>query len=131
MSIVSVKGDFDQEYQSKNSVRSLHICESRSKSWRVCVTFVQKGHWKRGRDFHRYTKLSKLVLFWFHGSSFKGFLLFFLFSDWLTSSHLKSRIERGFLDILSRHICNAVTATIPVTNYATSFGAKVCSENQV
>ena len=36
------------------------------------------------------------------------FLLFFLFSDWLKLSHLRSRIER---DIFSRHICSAVTKT--------------------
>ena len=54
----------------------------------------------------------------------KVFLLFFLFSDWSKSNHLKSRIERGFLDIFSRHICSAVTETIRVTNYATNFGAK-------
>ena len=59
------------------------------------------------------------------------FLSFFLFSDWLKSNHLRSRIERGFLDIFSRHICSAVTETIRMTNYATSFGAKKCSENQV
>ena len=29
----------------------------------------------------------------------KVFLLFFLFSDWLKSNHLRSRIGRGFLDI--------------------------------
>ena len=68
---------------------------------------------------------------WFHGSSFKAFLLFILFSDWLKSDHLRSRIERGFLDIFSRHICSAVTETIRVTNYATGFGAKNCSGNQV
>ena len=68
---------------------------------------------------------------WFHGSSFKGFSIVFLFSDWLKSNHLKSRIERGFLGIFSHHICSAVTETIRVTNYATSFGAKKCSENQV
>ena len=61
----------------------------------------------------------------------KVFLLFFLFSDWLKSNHLRSPIECGFLDIFSRHICGAVTETIRVTNYATSFGAKKCSENQV
>ena len=42
---------------------------------------------------------SHLGICWFHGSSFKGFLLFFLFSDWLKSNHLRSRIERGFSDI--------------------------------
>ena len=47
-----------------------------------------------------------------------------MFSDWVESNHLRSRIERGFLDIFSRHICSAVTETIWVTNYATSFGAK-------
>ena len=61
----------------------------------------------------------------------KAFLLFFLFSDWLKSNHLRSWIERGFLDIFSRHICSAVTETIRVTNYATSFGATKCSENRV
>ena len=59
------------------------------------------------------------------------FLLFFLFSDWLMSNHLKSRIECGFLDIFSRHICSTVKKTIRVTNFATSFGAKKCSEDQV
>ena len=49
---------------------------------------------------------------------------FFLFSDWLNSNHLKSRIERGFLDIFSTNICSAVTETIRVTNYAASFGGK-------
>ena len=61
----------------------------------------------------------------------KVFRLFFLFSDWLKYNHLKSRIERGFLDIFSRHICSFVTETIRVTNYYTSFGAKKCSENYV
>ena len=54
----------------------------------------------------------------------KFFLLFFLFSDSLKSNHLNRRIERGFWDISSRHICNDVTETIRVTNYATSFRAK-------
>ena len=63
--------------------------------------------------------------YWSYGSSFKGF------SDWLKLNCLRSRIERGFLDIFSRHICSAVTETIRVTNYATSFGARKCSENQV
>ena len=61
----------------------------------------------------------------------KVLLLRFLFSDWLKSNHLKSRIEHGFLDIFSRNICGAVTETIRVTNNATSFGVKKCSENQV
>ena len=61
---------------------------------------------------------------WFHGSSFKDFSIVFLFSDWLKWNHLRSRIKRGFLDIFSRHICSTVTATIRVTNYATSFGGK-------
>ena len=61
----------------------------------------------------------------------KVLLLFFLFSDWLKSNHLRSQIEHGFLNIFSRHICSAETETIRVTNYATSFGAKTCSQNQV
>ena len=67
---------------------------------------------------------------WIHGSSFKGFPVVFLFSNWLKSNHLRSRIEFGFLDIFSRHICSVVTETIQVTNYATSFGAKKCSKNK-
>ena len=31
-------------------------------------------------------------------------------------------------DIFSRHICYAVTETIQVTNYATSYGEKKCSK---
>ena len=68
---------------------------------------------------------------WFYGSSFKGFLLFFLFSDWLKSNHLKSRIEQGVLDIFSRHICSAVTETIWMRNYTTHFCAENCLENQI
>ena len=68
---------------------------------------------------------------WFHRSSFKGFSIAFLFSDWLKSNHLRSHIKRGFSDIFSRHICSTVTKTIRVTSYAASFGAKKCSENQV
>ena len=49
----------------------------------------------------------------------KVFLLFFLLSDGLKSNHIRSRIECGFLDISSRHICRAVTETIRVTNYPT------------
>ena len=33
------------------------------------------------------------------GSSFKSCLIVFLFSDWLKSNHLRSRIECGFLDM--------------------------------
>ena len=61
----------------------------------------------------------------------KVFLLFFVLSDWLKLSHLKSRIECRFSDIFSRHICCTVAKTIQVTNYAVSFGAKKCSENRI
>ena len=54
----------------------------------------------------------------------KAFLLFFLLPDWLKLNHLKSRMECGFSDIFSRHICSNVAETIGVTNYAASFGAK-------
>ena len=54
----------------------------------------------------------------------KAFLLFFLLPDWLKLNHLKSRMECGFSDIISRHICSTVAGTIGVTNYAASFGAK-------
>ena len=59
----------------------------------------------------------------------KAFLLFFLLPDWLKLNHLKSRMECGFSDIFSRHICSTVVETIGVTNYAASFGAKKCLEN--
>ena len=61
---------------------------------------------------------------WFHGSSFKGFSVVFLFSDCLNSNHLKSRIEHGVWTFFPRHICSAVTETIWVTNYTTRFGTK-------
>ena len=54
----------------------------------------------------------------------KAFLLFFLLPDWPKLNHLKSRMEYGFSDIFSRHICSTVAETIGVTNYAASFGAK-------
>ena len=54
----------------------------------------------------------------------KAFLLFFLLLDWLKLNHLKIRMECGFSDIFSRHICSTVAETIGVTNYAASFGAK-------
>ena len=51
----------------------------------------------------------------------KAFLLFFLLPDWLKLNHLKSRLECGFTDIFSRHICSTVAETIGVTNYVVSF----------
>ena len=45
----------------------------------------------------------------------KVFLLFMLFSDWLKSNHLQSRIGSGFLDIFFG-ICCAITEAIRVTN---------------
>ena len=61
----------------------------------------------------------------------KVFLLFFLLPDWLSLNHLKSRMECGFSDIFSRHICSNVAETIGVTNNPASFGAKKCSENHI
>ena len=58
----------------------------------------------------------------------KVFLLFFLLPDWLNLNHLKSRMECGFSDIFSRHICSNVEETIGVINNPASFGAKKCSE---
>ena len=42
----------------------------------------------------------------------KAFLLFFLLPDWLKLNHLKSRMECGFSDTFSRHICSTVAETI-------------------
>ena len=53
----------------------------------------------------------------------KAFLLFFLLPDWL-KLNLKSRMECGFSDIFSCHICSTEAKTIGVANYAASFGAK-------
>ena len=97
-------------------------------------TFVSKPpvcmkHWSNG--FLQDDLQGIELVCWFHGSSFKGFSIVFLFSDWLKSNHLRSRIKCGFLNIFSSHICSTVTETIRVTNYATSFGVKKCSENQV
>ena len=54
----------------------------------------------------------------------KVFLLLFLLSDWLELNHLKRRMECGFSDIFSCHICSTVEETIGVTNNSESFGAK-------
>ena len=61
----------------------------------------------------------------------KAFLLFFLLPDWLKLNHLKSPMECGFSNIFSRHFCSTIAETIGLTNYAASFGAKTCSENQI
>ena len=61
----------------------------------------------------------------------KAFPLLFLLPDWLKLNHLKSRMECGFSDIFSSHICSTVAEIIGVTNYAASFGAKKCSENHI
>ena len=61
----------------------------------------------------------------------KAFLSFFLLSDWLNLNHLKSRMECGFSDIISRLICSTVVETRGMTNYAASFSANKCSENYI
>ena len=58
----------------------------------------------------------------------KAFLLFFLLPDWLKLNHPKSRMECGFTEIFSRHICSTIAKTISVTNYAAGFGAKNVQE---
>ena len=74
------------------------------------------------REPYRALVLSRLHLSscWFHGSSFKGVLLFFLLPDWLKLNHLKSQMECGFSDIFSCHFCSTVAETIGLTNYAAS-----------
>ena len=54
----------------------------------------------------------------------KAFLLFFLLPDLLKLNHLKSRMDCGFSDIFSHHICSIAAETMCVTNYAASFGPK-------
>ena len=66
----------------------------------------------------------KAAYSWIFHDTNSSFLLFFLLPDWLKLNHLKCRMECGFSDIFSRHICSTVAETIGVTNYAASFGAK-------
>ena len=61
----------------------------------------------------------------------KAFLLFFLLRVWLKLNHLKSRMECGFSQIFSRHICSTAAETIVVTKYVASFGTKKSSENHI
>ena len=61
----------------------------------------------------------------------KAFLLFFMLPDWLKLNDIKSRMECGFSDNFSHHICSTVAETIGVTNNAASFGAEKCSENHI
>ena len=42
----------------------------------------------------------------------------------LKLNHFKSRMECGFSDIFSHHICSTIAETIGVSNYSASFGAK-------
>ena len=92
----------------------------------ISIISVQHPCWKSLKPSYSWT-----LYCWFHGSSSKAFLLFFLLPDWLKLNHLKSRMECGFSDIFSRHICSTVAETIGVINYAASFGAKKCSENHI
>ena len=95
-----------------NETFVMHECFiSRSKSRVQCVNL-------------KYLPIKLLEICWFHGSSFKGFSIVFLLSDWLKLNHLKSRMECGFSDIFSRHFCSTIAETIGVTNYAASFGVK-------
>ena len=92
------------------------------------------GDYEEGgyKDVDIKVKIMALKIMWINVGSMeapvKVLLLFFLFSDWLDPKHLKSRIERGFLDIFSRHMCSTFTERARVTNYETSYGAKKCSE---
>ena len=68
---------------------------------------------------------------WFQGSSFKGFSIVFPVF-WLAKVESSQKSNRTWVfGHFSRYICSAVTETMWVTNYPTSFGPKKCSENQV
>ena len=69
----------------------------------------------------------------FVGSTEAPWRVFLLFSCFLIAKVESSQKSNRtcFLDIFSRHICSSITKTMRVTNYATSFGATKCSENQV
>ena len=73
---------------------------------------------------HRFKLCKKLSVVGSMEALLKAFLLFFLLSDWLKLNHLKSRMECGFSDIFSRHICSTIAETIGMTNYAAIFNAK-------
>ena len=83
--------------------------------------------------------INKVMFFFQHSSYFlnvtrvlvgsmeapsEAFLLFFLLPDWLKLNHLKSRMECGFSDIFSHHICSTVAETIGVTNNTAKFWCK-------
>ena len=54
----------------------------------------------------------------------KAFLIFFMLPNWLKLNNFKSRMECGFSDIFSRHICSTVAETIGVTTMQQIFGVK-------
>ena len=58
------------------------------------------------------SKFAMNLICWFHGSFFKDFYIVFLLPDWLMLNHLTSRVECGFSDIFSRHICSTAAETI-------------------
>ena len=50
--------------------------------------------------------------------------MFFLLPDWLKLNHLESRMDSGFSDIFSRHICFTVAEAIGVENNTASLAWK-------
>ena len=125
------------------SINRLQINQFIKSSYLLSISICHFSRWDRSqtkiqsvsgnrlslRDCKAVTALTQVV-----GSMetpSKAFLLFFLLPDWLKLNHLKSRMECGFSDTFSRHICSSVAETIRVTNYAASFGAKKCSENHI
>ena len=113
----------------------IHTNRDMSRFARICI-FNDALRLTRGRLTLRVKPLLQLMTdnHIFVGSMeapSKAFLLFFLLPGWRKLNHLKSRMECGFLDIFSRHICSTVAETIGVTNNAACFGAKKCSENHI
>ena len=68
---------------------------------------------------------------WLHRSSFKGYSTVFPAPSLAKVESSQKSNGMWFPDIFSRHFCSTVAKTIGLTNYATSFGAKKCSENHI
>ena len=86
--------------------------------------FPQTWLWNFYFRWSKKADIPRIRICWFHGSSFKVFSIVFpLF--WLAKVESSQKSNRTwYFGHFFAPICSAVTETIRVTNYATSFGAE-------
>ena len=101
-SIVLGKGFYWQHTKTKerkNNVRVLSAIKTQSRKIIGQQPLQMRIWWQHASICMAHQELSELYFVGSMEAPWKVFLLFFLFSDWPKSNHLRSRIERGFLNI--------------------------------